>query len=195
MIDFTPLKEDISVLLEFSQQFSVDDLRDASNAYLDKIKAIVSDMNDAQLAFIPDDPEADDSHAPEDEQNIGWSVAHLVLHVTASVEESATFASLLARGITFPQGTRFRYEPDWHEVDSHAEITQRIAECRRMLLGYLDTFPDEPHLAVFRETREGSPLTNKINAIGAFLFGLMHFDGHTQQFDEAKRQSLAALPN
>ena len=152
-------------------------------------------MNDTQLSFIPDDPDAHDPYAPEGEQHIGWSVAHLVLHMTASAEEGAAYASLQARGIALPQGTRLRYEPDWHEVNTLSQITQRIAECRRMLLGYLDTFPDEPHLDVYRETRPDSPVQNKVNAIGSFLFGLRHLDGHVAQIHEAKRQALEAIPS
>ena len=195
MIDFSPLQDNISAILEFSAQFRADDLRTEVHSYLDELLAVVEDMNDAQLSFMPVDPEANDPYASEDEQHIGWSVAHLVLHVTASAEEGAAYASLQARGITLPQGTRLRYEPDWHEVKSQADIVQRMAECRRMLLGYLDTFPDEPHLSVYRETRPDSPVENKINALGSFLFGLRHFDGHMAQIHEAKRQALEAVPS
>jgi hypothetical protein len=44
------------------------------------------------VAFIPDDP-----HAAEGEP--GWNLAHVVVHLTAGLEENAAQASTLARGV------------------------------------------------------------------------------------------------
>jgi hypothetical protein len=194
-IDFTPLQEDITRIDDFSRRFSVDDLKSATNIQLDTILEIIDGLEDQHLVFEPDDPEADDPFAREGEQFIGWSLAHLVLHVTASSEEGAAFGSLLARGIpTGAHGYRPRYEPDWRDVETREQVLQRIGESRRMRLAYLDTWPDQPHLDVCRIFPEGSPLHNKLNAVGSVLFGLKHEVGHFAQMRKVRRQALDAFP-
>lgn len=194
-IDFTPIQKDMTKIDEFSRRFSVDDLKAATNSQLDTILEIIDRLEDQHLAFEPDDPAADDPFAREGEEYIGWSLAHLVLHVTASSEEGAAFGSLLARGIpTGAHGYRPRYEPNWHDVTTREQVLQRIAESRRMRLAYLDTWPDQPHLDVYRVFPEGSPLHNKLNAVGSVLFGLKHEAGHFNQMREVRQQALQAFP-
>jgi hypothetical protein len=191
-IDFSPLTNKTVTPLEFSRSFTLDDLRSATDTYLVTIRDLVRDFDDESLIFEPNDPQAKDDYAKTPEEvNMGWSLAHLVLHVTASLEEGAAISSLLARGI--PVEGRFRYEPDWRDVTTHSQVLQRIEESRRMCLAYLDTWPDEPHLDVYRKFAPDSRLANtQLNAPASYLFSLRHLAGHLDQFDDVARQARDA---
>ena len=103
-IDFEPVFEDEQQLSEYAAQFSVDDLRQASEDSVAWLAEIVQGLADAEIGFAPQDPEADDPFAGEDEQEIGWGMGHLVAHVTASCEEWAGYSSLLARSVRLSCG-------------------------------------------------------------------------------------------
>jgi hypothetical protein len=194
LIDFSPVDRHEMQMLEFSKQFSLADLKAATNASIDLILNIIKDMSDAQMTFLPYDPDADDPHAVEGEEKIGWSLAHLVVHVTASAEEGAAFSSILARGIPYPKEPRLRYETNWHTVTTKAQAVQRLEESRRIRLAYLDTWPDAPHLDVYRESSERSiEKFGYINGPASFLSSLKHEWGHYDQFREVARQAREAF--
>lgn len=194
LTDFSPVENGQVTLYDFAQRFSVDDLRRATHASLDAILAFIGDADDGQVAFIPDDPNADDPFAPPEERYFGWSLAHLVCHVTASSEEWAAYASILARGIAYPREPRLRFETDWHIMTTRAQVLQRIEESRRMRLAYLDTFPDEPRLDVLRAVSERFLERNgPANAKSAFLNGLKHEHSHHAQMRETARKACLAL--
>jgi hypothetical protein len=194
IVDFTPVNDGGIKLADFAQQFSVADLRAATNASVDAWVDVVNDLTDAQVAFEPNDPNAHDTAAKAGEENIGWSVAHLVLHVTASCEEWATFSSILARGIPYPAEPRLRYEPEWKTFTTMAQCLQRLEESRRMRLAYLDAWPDEPNLTVKREISERFvERIGEVNALTAYLVGLKHEVDHFEQVREAARQAREAF--
>ncbi|KAB2866242.1 MAG: hypothetical protein F9K46_02705, partial [Anaerolineae bacterium] len=87
LLDFTRLNNKEVTIYEFSKPFTLDDLRAATHASIDRMVALLKDTDDEQITFIPYDPDADDPFAPADERYQGWNLAHLVLHVTASAEE------------------------------------------------------------------------------------------------------------
>jgi len=180
-------------MLQFSEHFTVEDLRVATNESIDTLLKIVRGLNDTQVAFLPVDPEADDPYAKPGEEKIGWSIAHLVVHVTASSEEWATYSSFLARGIPYPAEPRLRHETEWKTVMTTAQCIQRLEESRRIRLGYLAAWPDQPNLEIKREL---SPRFieryGQFNATVCFLFGLKHELGHYAQFREVARQAKAA---
>src|SRR4051812_44167662 len=148
-INFAPLTGNTMTPVEFAAQFSFSELRAAVHRYLDGIRDLVQQFNDEQLTFEPVDKGADDPYAAtSDEAHIAWTLAHLVLHVTASLEEGAAFSSVLARGIAI--GGRLRYEPDWRTVTTRKQVLHRLEESRRMVNALLDSWPDEPHLDVYR---------------------------------------------
>jgi DinB superfamily len=191
-IDFARLTSEPEHASEYGAQFTLDDLRTATNSYLDTVRDLVEEFGDAQLIFEPSDPKANDTYAKtEAEVSMGWSLAHLVLHVTASLEEGATICSLLARGIQF-EG-RFRYEPGWRDVTTRDQVLHRIEESRRMCLAYLDTWPDEPHLDNYRKYASTSRFANaKVDARASFLLSLSHMAGHLDQFREVAEQVRSA---
>jgi hypothetical protein len=189
VIDFSPVNRDEVKMLEFSSQFSVADFKAATNASIDFIIALIRDMSDAQVTFIPHDPNADDPYAVPGEEHIGWSLAHLVVHVTATAEEGAAYSSILARGIPYPREPRLRYETNWHTVKTTAECLQRLEESRRIRLACLDSWPDQPQLDVFRELSEKAlERLGPLNAPASFLSSLKHEIGHREQFIEVARQ-------
>jgi hypothetical protein len=194
LIDFAPIERGELKMLEYSRQFTLDDLKAATHASIDTILEIIQDMSDEQMTFLPYDPDANDPYAVPGEEHIGWSLAHLVVHVTASSEESAAFSSILARGIPYPKEPRLRYETNWHTVTTKAQAIQRLEESRRIRLAYLDTWPDEPHLDVYRELSERAfEKVGYMNAPATFLSGLKHEWGHFAQFREVARQAREAF--
>jgi hypothetical protein len=196
VIDFSPVERQEVKLLEFASQFSVEELRAATNESIDTLLSYLRDLTDADVTFDPYDEFANDPYAAPGEEHIGWSLAHLVAHVTATSEEWATYASILARGIVYPADPRLRYETPWRSITTKGQCVQRLEESRRMRLGYLDTFPDHPD---FESKRQLSPRfierNGEMNAPACFLFGLKHEVGHYAQFGEVRRQALAIRQN
>lgn len=197
LIDFSRVDSGELTMYQLTQSLnlSVADLRAATHTSLDAIVSIIADSGDAHLTFAPHDPDANDEFAPPELQHIGWNAAHIVLHVTASAEEGAAVASVLARGIPYVREPRLRYEPAWQSVTTRAQVLARIEESRRMRLGYLDTFPDAPHLDVFQDLSEKfTERFGVMNAPARFLFGLKHEYAHLDQLREALRQARALIP-
>lgn len=191
-IDFTPVQTNELKMLEFSQPFTVADLRAATNTSIDTLLSFIDGLTDADVTFDPVDADADDPYAKPGEEKIGWSLAHLIAHVTASSEEWATYGSILARGISYPPEPRLRYETAWEHLKTQAQCVQRLEESRRIRLGYLDTFPDQPFLDTRRElSPRFTERFGEFNAIAAVLFGLSHEVGHYDQCREVRRQALA----
>jgi hypothetical protein len=193
LINFTPVLNGELKYLDLAEQYSVEQLRDATNASIDYLLDLIADLNDANVIFDPVDPLADDPYAAPGEEKIGWNIAHLVAHVTASSEEWAAYASILARGLDYPAEPRLRYETPWRDLTNLAQCIQRLEESRRIRLGYLATFPDTPFLETRRQLSERFiERIGEINAPAAVLFGLSHEAGHFEQFKDVKNQALAA---
>lgn len=193
LVDFSPVRKGEISLYKFAQGFSVADLRAATHASIDLMLSIVKDLTDEEVTFIPYDPDADDPYAPEEERYLGWSVAHIIAHVTASSEENAAYASILARGIPYPREPRLRIETPWRQITTKAQVVQRLEESRRIRIGYLDTFPDTPRLDVYREMSERFIAKyGPQNAPAALLNGLLHESAHYDQLREAARQAREA---
>lgn len=191
MIDFTPMRSGEVKAIEFASQYSREDLKKLSDESIDFMLDIISDLDDADVTFDPVDENANDPYAVEGEENIGWSIAHLIVHVTASSEEGAAFSSLLARGI--PAEERPRWETPWRNIKTKAQLIQRLEESRRIRHAYLETWPDNPHMDVYRKVSERFfEKFGNANAPAAFLFGLSHEVGHYDQIKEVKQQVLKA---
>jgi hypothetical protein len=190
-IDFSPVDRGEKKLADIAGSLSIADLRAATNESIDRLHAYLDDLTDADVIFDPVDPLANDPYAKPGEEHIGWNLAHLIVHVTASSEEGATIAAILARGIPF-EG-RLRYETPWETVRTVAQCQQRLEESRRIRLASLDVFPDRPFLDVYRVVSERFTARHgQMNAIASFLFGLHHEVGHYAQFADVRAQALAA---
>ena len=193
MIDFSPMRDGRLSYIEYAEQESIAaaDLKAYSNESIDFLMSLTAGLNDADIVFNPEDPEANDPYAVEGEENIGWSFGHLIAHVTASSEEGAAFSSLLARGIAASE--RPRYETPWREITTVAQVRQRLEESRRMRNAYLETWPDAPFLNVHRVISERFVAKfGNMNAPAAFLFGLSHEVGHYDQIKDVRQQAMTA---
>lgn len=192
-IDFSPVQNGEIKLIDFASRYTVAELKAATNASLDWITNVIKDMSDADITFNPVDPEANDPYAVAGEENIGWSLAHLVVHATASSEEWARYSAILAAGIPYPAEPRLRYETNWHTVTTQAQCIQRLEESRRIRLALLDAWPNTPDLETKRAMSERFiERVGEVNAPAAFLFGLRHEYGHYDQFTEVARQVAEA---
>ena len=193
MIDFSPMSDGEMSYLEYAarENIGAGELKQLSDESIDFLLSLLDGLGDDDIVFDPEDPNADDPFAVEGEEEIGWTMGHLIAHVTASSEEGAALSSLLARGV--PASERPRYETPWRDITTVAQVRQRLEESRRMRNAYLETWPDAPLLDVCRVVSERfSARFGEMNAPAAFLFGLSHEVGHYEQIKEVKRQALAA---
>lgn len=187
MIDFTPHRKREKTLGELVADYTVDDLRDLTNAMIDRQLALIADCTDEDVVFVPEDPAAEDKYAAsEADANIAWTLGHVIVHVTASSEEKAFLAAEQARGVD--RDGRSRYETPWETVTTIAQVRARLEESRRMRLASLDMWPDDPNLDLTITYRY---LRGPMNAIARYCMGLLHDDDHLEQIAEIVRQAHA----
>jgi hypothetical protein len=187
LLDFTLVKNKTLTFSDMARDLTKTDLRNLTDEMIDTMLSIVADATDEDVVFVPQDPNADDPFGIPEEKNLVWTLGHVAVHTTASSEESAALALILARGL-IPEG-RSRYEVPWRTVQTIDQVRNRFEESRRMRLAMLDAWPDEPHLEV---TYAPSPRFGSYNAISRFLMGLYHDDDHLGQLREIMHQAREA---
>ncbi len=161
------------------------DLRRLTDEMIDTMAGSIANCTDADVTFLPEDPEAHDPYAENaEEMEVAWTLGHVVVHVTASAEESAFLAAELACGVAFHG--RSRSEVPWQNVTAIAQCRQRLEESRRMRHASLELWPDKPYLDNRYTTKQGQP---PINAVGRFVLGLRHDWDHLGQIEEIVRQA------
>jgi hypothetical protein len=187
MLDFAALRSKQATMTEIVEGLTRDDLQHLTHEMVDTMLNLVSDCTDADVTFLPQDPEAYDPFAAEEaEIHMAWTLGHVVVHTTASAEESAAVAAELARGVQYHG--RSRSEVAWESVTTIAQCRERLEESRRMRLASLDMWPQRPYLDNTYEFFDGQ----HINAIERFVWGLKHDDDHLGQIAEIVRQAQAA---
>ena len=189
MLNFQIVRNKEISLERFFAELSLsrEELRDLTNEMVDKMLALISTCEDADVIFIPDDPKKHDKYAAKaEEADIAWTLGHVIVHSTASSEESAALAAEMARGV--PNHGRSRSEVPWEQVKTIRACRQRLEESRRIRLASLEMWPDEPHLELEYEAWPNGP---KINTLARFVFGLMHDDDHLGQIKDIVQQSKA----
>ncbi len=157
------------------------DLYTATDEYFDTVESILRTATDATILFVPHDP------AASDQSEQGWTLGHIVAHLTASFEEPAAIAAMFARGVSV-EG-RLRYEVPWEELSTIQKVRARLQESHRMCHAFLDAWPDEPHLDV---TINRIAALGPMNAIGYYVLGIAHAQGHLEQLREIQRQHLSS---
>ena len=188
MIDHKKIYGKEATIDELCGHLTPAELRDLTNEMMDTLLGLIADCVDADVVFDPVDPEAHDgAAATEAEVGIAWSLGHLIVHVTASSEESAFLAAEMARGVE--REGRSRYETHWETISTIAHCRARLEESRRMQLATLGVWPDEPHMD---NTAELSFLDGPINPASRFCTGLLHAASHIEQISEVIRQAKAA---
>lgn len=190
MLDFAPVRAGEITLADLMADLTTGDLRTLTDEMVDTMLALIANCTDADVVFVPQDPDANDPWAarPED-VDLSWTLGHVVVHTTASAEESAVLAAELARGVELHG--RSRYETPWQIVETMAQCRQRLEESRRMRISSLELWPDVPHLDDVHQAWTDGPV---VNAMGRFVLGLMHDDSHLGQIAKIVRQARAARP-
>jgi len=188
MLDFGPVKRREIRLAEYARQQNIGctDLMQYTNGMIDTMSGLLERLEDADILFEPFDPDAEDPYAetPE-EMHIGWTVGHIVAHVTASSEECCAQAAELARGVEVCG--RSRYETPWEQIRTVGDTRKRLEESRRIRLAYLDAWPDDPNLDLTY-----TPYKGPHNCVVRVLAGLFHEEGHFAQIREVIRQATMA---
>jgi hypothetical protein len=189
MIDFTPVRGgNWAALQGIADGKGAAELSAATAELYEHIGGLLVECDDVDVTFQPADPSANDAAAAsQDDVSIAWTLGHVIVHLTASCEESAALGAEQARGVAFHG--RSRAEVPWETVTTIAQVRERLAESRRMALGALQMWPDAPDLTTTVETWPGGPL---VNAAGRHLLGLMHADSHLAQIVDCIGQSHAA---
>jgi len=174
---------------ELTADLTQADLRHLTQEMVETMLGLITDCTDADVAFVPDDPGAHDTFAVnEAEVKLSWTLGHVIVHTTASAEESAAIAAELARGVLV-QPRRSRSERPWREVTTIAQCRHRLQESLRMRLASLDMWPDEPDLENRYQVQEGGV---EMTAVIRFVLGLSHDDSHLGQIKEITRQAQIA---
>lgn len=186
MIDFAPVRAKAITLKQLVEHLSRDDLRQQTTQTIDYTLELIAGCHDADVTMVPIDPEANDKFAinPAD-VGLSWTLGHVIVHTTASAEESAFLAAELTRGVPY-RGGRSRYEVPWQVVTTIAQCRERLEESRRMRLASLDMWPNPPDLTN-SYTREGQ--SDPINGVMRFVMGLQHDDSHLEQIKKIVQQA------
>lgn len=188
MLDFAPVLSKEIRFAELVAPLTIDDLRQLTNNMIDSMLELIADCTDENVVFMPTDPNANDTFAADGvDADLAWTLAHVIVHATASSEEGAAIAAGLARGVEF--NGRSRSEVDWESVTTIAQVRHRLEESRRMRLASLEMWPDAPHLD---NVHEPYPFVGEINAVGYFVTGLFHDNSHLEQIAEIVRQATLA---
>jgi hypothetical protein len=189
MLNFQLVREKKITINDLVANLTQNDLRQLTNEMIDCMQSLITSCADADVTFVPVDPQANDTFATNpDEANMSWTLGHVVVHATASSEEAAFIAAELARGVPF-QPRRSRYETPWQSVTTITQCRERLEASRRMRLALLDAWPNPAHLDNVYST-EYTPIPS--NALVRFARGLAHDDSHLGQIAEIVRQARAA---
>jgi hypothetical protein len=188
MLDFIPVRQKEITVRELAANLTPTDLAHLTNEMVETMLGLIAECEDADVTFVPNDPQANDTFAINpDEVNLSWTLGHVIVHTTASSEESAFLAAELARSV--PHHGRSRAEVPWPTVTTTAQCRQRLEESRRMRLASLELWPDSPDLNNTYQIREGADPTN---ALTRFVMGLSHDDSHLEQIAKIVRQARVA---
>ena len=189
MLDFVRVRSREISLAELAAELTVTDLHNLTDEMIDAQLALIADATDADVVFQPVDIEAkDDFAADAADASLAWTLGHVIVHATASSEESAAIAAALARGVNVSE--RSRYETPWRMVTNVDQMQQRLAESRRIRHAYLNAWPDEPHRDAFYTPNY--PNAKPRSAAVQFISGLGHDDAHLGQIAEIMRQARLA---
>lgn len=174
--DFEAVRSGRMSYAEMVGKLSHNDLITHTNQTFEKLGGpLVSHASGELALFVPSDSSA--------EEGAGWTVGHVVAHLTATWEETAAVAAMMARGVQIE--VRLRYEVPWQELNTTARVKARLQESQRMCQAFLAAWPDEPHLDI---TVTRIPALGPMNAIGLYALGIGHAQSHVAQIAETVRQ-------
>jgi hypothetical protein len=187
MLDFSQVRTKRKTLNELVEGLTLYDLCALTHEMIDAQLKLIADCTDADVVFTPLDPKAKDDAADKAEDvHIAWSLGHIIVHTTASSEESAFLAAEMARGV--PNHGRSRYETPWETMHTIAQCRERLEESRRMRLATLEVWPANPHVEVLYEPYPGA---SHRHCFAQFAGGMSHEESHLAQIAEVVRQAKA----
>ncbi len=178
-IDLDAVYTDQVSYAEMMREVHHADLYRMTDELFDALESILAKATDGAVHFVPRDPAASD-HSEQ-----GWTLSHVVTHLTATLEEAAATAAMLARGVQVEE--RLRSEVPWQKLSTLQMVQARLQESHRTCRAFLDVWPDKPHLNV---TMTLIPLLGLIDAVGACALGIAHGQGHLDQLRETVRQYI-----
>ena len=188
MLDFDAVRNKTISFNELIAGLGRAELATLTEEMVDAMLALIAECTDADVIFVPDDPDAEDTFAENQADiDLAWTLGHVIVHTTASAEESAFLAAELARGVEFHG--RSRWEVPWQQATTIEFCRQRLEESRHMRLASLVLWPDPPHLKNTYQSRPDGPT---VNAVARFVYGLAHDDSHLGQIAEIVRQAQTA---
>lgn len=185
MLDFQLVREKKMTLQDLVKDLTKEDMRRDLNEMYDEIERLIANCSDADVTFEPKDEKADDPYAVEGEESIAWILGHVIVHLTASMEESASLAQELARGVEYHG--RSRWEVPWREVTTIEQCRTRMTESRRMCLASLEMWPEPNHLENTYTPQFPGALPH--TCISRFASGLKHASDHLGQITDIVRQA------
>jgi len=188
MIDFSPFLENQISIKQITCGLTIPDLHQLTDEMVDAMLAEIMDARQEDVVFTPQDPGAFDEYAVSlEERNLSWTLGHVIVHTTASAEESAALSAALARGVPLKQEVRSRYEIPWLEITTVQQLYERLDQSRRMRHAFLDAWPSPPHLE--NTYSPDFPGNVPLNAIDRFTLGLSHDYNHLGQIRKIMAQA------
>lgn len=167
------------------EQLTPANLWTLTNALIDDVQKMLRRCKDADITFVPVDPLANDAAAADNaDASIAWTLGHIIVHMTASSEESAFLAAELARGVEYHG--RSRSEVLWTTMTTVVQCRERLEESRRMRLASLSLWPDDPQIAThFQVSEQSQPM----GPAARFAAGLRHESSHLAQVRDVIQQA------
>ena len=176
MLDFQQVRDKKISLQALVEGLTRYDLGRELNEIYDEIGRLIADCTDADVTFMPVDEMADDPNAVDEDSKLPWTLGHVIVHLTASMEESAALGAELARGVE--HRGRSRWEVPWQKATTVEFCQARMVESRRMCLASLEMWPDPPQTENIYFPSKGA---RPYNCISRFASGLKHASDHFSQ--------------
>ena len=101
MLDFATVKNGSQTIASLAESLTKAQLYQFTDGMIDTMQAIIADAVDEDVVFVPVDLAANDTFGKPEDADLAWTLGHIIVHVTASSEESAALALTLARGLRF----------------------------------------------------------------------------------------------
>ena len=90
MLDFTPVRNKEFTMSQLVADLTPDELRRLTDEMVQAMLDLIRDCEDADVTFVPEDPTANDPYAADEaDVHLAWTLGHVIVHCTASAEESA----------------------------------------------------------------------------------------------------------
>ena len=91
MLDFTPVRNQKQTMAQLTEGLTIANLRQLTNEMVDTMLGIIAESTDADVTADILDPQANDTFASNpDAVGLTWTLGHVIVHTTASSENSST---------------------------------------------------------------------------------------------------------